>query len=70
MSKMDEFKAYVDAQVVELKNAMNEISGFSKEVADELDSTANEVKQTILEKLKAYVDAELDEIKKDQEPKA
>ena len=67
---MDEFKKYVDANVAELKTAMDEISGYSKEVAEELDATATEVKQTILEKLKAYVDAELDEIKKEQEPKA
>lgn len=70
MSKMDDFKAYVDNSVDELKIAMNEISNYSKEVAEELETTATDVKQTILEKLKAYVDAELEEIKKDQEPKA
>lgn len=70
MSKLEEFKVFVDAEVAGLKTAMDQISEYSGKVAEELGATATEVKQTILEKLKAYVDTELEEIKKEQEPKA
>lgn len=62
--KLDEFKKYVDDSVSELKGTFDDMSNYSKEIAEDLKLSTAEVKQTILEKLKLFVDKELEEINK------